>query len=142
MMSYEHYVHMGVIMIVAGLLSSMNVWADKLDDVSISLNDVYMTLLMTGWMFLFMGVVYKEGIIMLIGIILVITNIWCIRTQFSINETQYLLGMTPHHSMAVHMSRKLLEKRPLHPELVPFLESIIRTQEDEIRYMKSLRGRV
>jgi hypothetical protein len=37
-------------------------------------------------------------------------NIWCIRNQFLITERQYKLGMIPHHSMAVHMSKKLLEK--------------------------------
>ena len=48
------------IMILSGLLSTMNIWVDKLDDVRISVNDAYMTLLMTGWMFLFMGLVYQE----------------------------------------------------------------------------------
>ena len=44
------------IMMASGLLSTMNVWVDKIDDIRFSLNDVYMTLLMTGWMFFFMGV--------------------------------------------------------------------------------------
>ena len=97
-------------MILSGLLSTMNVWVDKLDDVRFSLNDVYMILLMTGWMFLFMGLVYQEINIIFIGLSLVLFNIWCIRNQFLITETQYKLGMIPHHSMAVHMSKKLLEK--------------------------------
>ena len=32
---------------VSGLLSTMNVWVDKADDIRFSINDIYMTLLMT-----------------------------------------------------------------------------------------------
>ena len=55
----NHYTIMFVIMILSGLLSTMNVWVDKIDDIRFSINDVYMILLMTGWMFLFMGLIYK-----------------------------------------------------------------------------------
>ena len=106
----NHYIIMFFIMILSGLLSTMNIWVDKLDDVRFSINDAYMILLMIGWMFLFMGLVNKEIGIIFIGLSLVIINIWCIRTQFLITETQYKLGMIPHHSMAVHMSKKILEK--------------------------------
>ena len=41
--------------------------------------------------------------------------------------------MVPHHSMAVHMSRKLLEKQNNIPK---FLNNIINTQETEITDMK------
>jgi hypothetical protein len=102
-------------MVLSGLLSTMNVYADKLDDIRFSINDIYMTLLMTGWMFLFMGLIYKEISVTLIGLSLIIINIWCIRNQFLITESQYKLGMIPHHSMAVHMSKKLLEKKKCLP---------------------------
>jgi hypothetical protein len=121
-------------MILSGPLSTMNVWVDKLDDVRFSLNDVYMTLLMTGWMFLFMGLFYKEINVIFIGLSLVIINIWCIRTQFLITETQYKLGMIPHHSMAVHMSKKLLEKEN---SIAQFTQNIIKTQEKEISILKN-----
>ena len=129
----NHYIIMFFIMILSGLLSTMNVWVDKLDDIRFSLNDVYMILLMNGWMFLFMGLYYKENKIILIGLSLVIINIWCIRTQFLINEKQYKLGMIPHHSMAVHMSKKLAEKEN---KISPFIQNIIKTQENEINIMK------
>jgi hypothetical protein len=92
-----------------------------------------MTLLMTGWMFLFMGLVYQEIIVFFIGISLIISNIWCIRNQFLITETQYKLGMIPHHSMAVHMSKKLLENEN---SITPFLQNVIKTQENEIMVLK------
>ena len=65
----NHYTIMFFIMILSGLLSTMNVWADKIDDIRFSMNDVYMALLMTGWMFLFMGLVNQEIIIIIIGIL-------------------------------------------------------------------------
>jgi len=129
----NHYMVMFFIMILSGLFSTMNVWADKYDDMRLSINDAYMILLMTGWMFLFMGIFYKEMNVFVFGLLLVIANIWCIRTQFLVNETQYKMGMIPHHSMAIHMSKKLLTKPN---NIQPFLESIITTQEDEILYMK------
>jgi uncharacterized membrane protein YGL010W len=121
-------------MILSGALSTMNMWVDKLDDIRFSLNDVYMILLMTGWMFLFMGLFFKERTPFIVGAILVIGNLFCIRTQFLINENQYKLGMIPHHSMAIHMSKKLLEKKN---NIQPFLKNLIVTQENEILFMKN-----
>lgn len=129
----NHYTVMFFIMVLSGLLSTMNVWADKFDDIRFSMNDVYMTLLMTGWMFLFMGLIYKEIGVTFIGLSLIIIDIWCIRNQFLITEKQYKLGMIPHHSMAVHMSKKLLEKEN---NISTFVKNIIKTQEDEILILK------
>jgi len=134
----NHYTVMFFIMILSGLLSTMNVWADKLDDVRFSINDAYMTLLMSGWMFLFMGLIYRETGVFFIGLILVIVNIWCIRNQFLLTETQYKLGMIPHHSMAIHMSKKLLEKEEnnIPTTISEFVKNIIKTQENEIKFLK------
>ena len=123
-------------MILSGLLSSMNIWVDKIDDIRFSINDVYMTLLMTGWMFLFTGLFYKEMNIFFIGSTMVIINIICIRTQFLIDETQYKLGMIPHHSMAIHMSKMLLEKKN---NITPFIKNIIKNQENEILFLKKIK---
>ena len=120
-------------MILAGLLSTMNVWVTKLSDIRFSLNDVYMILLMCGWMLFFMGIVYRDFYPMIIGLLLAITNIVFIRTQFLISENQYKMGMIPHHSMAIHMSKKLLQKNNSLPR---FLENIVQTQENEILFMK------
>jgi phosphatidylserine synthase len=129
----NHYVIMFIIMVLSGLLSTMNVWVDKADDVRFSINDAYMTLLMTGWMFLFMGLIYKETSVFFIGLLLILFNIWCIRNQFLVSETQYKMGMIPHHSMAVHMSKKLLEKEN---NISRFVKDIIKNQENEIIILK------
>jgi len=121
-------------MILSGLLSTMNIWVDKVDDIRFSVNDAYMILLMTGWMFLFMGLLYREISVFFVGLSLVLVNIWCIRTQFLVSERQYKLGMIPHHSMAVHMSKKLLEKNN---NISSFVQNIIENQEEEIRILKN-----
>jgi len=130
----KHYFVMFVIMCLSGILSTMNVWADKMDDIHFSLNDVYMIMLMNGYMFLFMGILDGATSITLLGTILIILNIYFIRTQFMVSQNEYILGMIPNHSMAIHMSKKLLEKQN---DMKPFLQNIIDTQEKEIKYMKS-----
>jgi hypothetical protein len=120
-------------MILSGLLTTMNVWVDKWEDIRLSINDIYMTLLMTGWMFLFMGIYYTEFLIVCIGAFLVVSNIWAIRTQFMVTIKQYILGMIPHHSMAVMMS-KHVEKEP--NTISHLLDQIIQTQQKEIIIMK------
>ena len=45
-MNNSHYIIMFFIMIIAGSLSTMNVWVDKISDIRFSLNDLYMILLM------------------------------------------------------------------------------------------------
>ena len=126
------------IMILSGFLTTMNVWTDKWDDVRYSINDVYMVLLMTGWMFFFMGIVNKSLGVLTFGLVLVIFNFTAIRTQFLISENQYRLGMIPHHSMAIFMSKKLLGKRN---NIKPFLENLIQTQETEIAFMKNINNK-
>ena len=136
-MKHTHYIVMFFIMIFSGLLTTMNVWVDKWDDIRFSINDIYMTLMMTGWMFLFMGLFYSELHILCIGVFLVVSNFWCIRTQFMVTNEQFILGMIPHHSMAIHMSKKLLQNQP--PQLNDFVSNIITTQQKEIEYMKQRR---
>jgi hypothetical protein len=45
-MDNSHYIIMFFIMIISGLLSTMNVWVDKISDIRLGLNDLYMILLM------------------------------------------------------------------------------------------------
>jgi hypothetical protein len=135
MMDTSHYIVMFFIMILSGILSTMNMWADKTDDLRLSLNDIYMVLLMTGWMFLFMGFFYMNWAASLFGAALTVASLWCIRTQFMISPQQYLQGMIPHHSMAVHMSRKLIAQNT---SLATFAAGILNQQELEIDYMKRL----
>lgn len=132
-MMKNHYLVMFVIMLISGLLSTMNIWVDKVSDIRYSINDLYMTLLMSGWMFLFMGICYRERHIFILGLFLVIIMIICIRKQLFVSQEQYALGMIPHHSMAILMSKKLLEKKNT---IKPFLHNLISNQEKEIQFLK------
>ena len=130
---YNHYVVMFFIMVISGLLSTMNVWVDKLDDIRISLNDVYMVLLMCGWMFLIWGVVYQNTKQTIIGLMLLTIAFYGIRTQFLITPNQYIKSMIPHHSMDILMSRRLKNK----PNSINhLLDQIIESQKKEIIIMK------
>ena len=133
--SSSHYIPMFIIMIMSGLLSTMNVFADKWSDIRWSLNDLYMSLLMTGWMFLFMGIYNQTPNIFVFGLTIVIIAMFFIRYQLFIDDTQYLLGMIPHHSMAIYLSKKMLQK----PNCIQnFLRNIIYSQEKEIEFMKNV----
>ena len=132
----NHY-DMFLIMFISGLLSSMSIWADKLSDVSISLNDVYMSLLMCGWMLFFMAIYENNYNNMLIGFLSVLIIFVMIRKQLFINSKQYILSMIPHHSMAVLMSKRLIEKN-VDGKLKVLVTNIIKNQEEEIKTMKNL----
>ena len=135
---------MMIIMFIAGLFSSMNNWVDKISDIQFHLNDIYMSLLMCGWSLILMGIYYIHYKILIIGIIVTLIIMYCIRTQLFIDETQYLKGMIPHHSMAVLMSKKLIEKENktntfnLIPLVKKFINNIIDTQNNEIKFMKTI----
>ena len=90
-MNYTDNIVMFAIMILSGFLSTMNIWVDKWDDFGFSINDLYMTFLMTGWSFLFMGLYYSESITLFLGLFLVVINIWFIITQFMITPEQYIM---------------------------------------------------
>jgi hypothetical protein len=64
--------------------------------------------------------------------------LYLIRFQKFVSKRQYFQGMIPHHSMAVHMSRRLLmNDTTLSEDEKIFVENIIRAQESEIDLMKS-----
>ena len=121
-------------MFFAGYASTMNNWIDKLDDFRFSLNDFYMTGLMTGWMLFFMGFFTLNIHKAIGGLMIVLIFFALIRTQLFVTEIQFLNGMIPHHSMAVMMSKRL-EKKP--NSVQHLLDQIIQSQEKEIIIMKS-----
>jgi hypothetical protein len=68
----------------------MNLWANQWDDIRWSVNDMYMILVMTGWMFFFMGIHDRRASIVLVGLGMVITGMVAIRTQFLVDTKQYI----------------------------------------------------
>ncbi len=126
-----------LIMFVSGLLSSMYIWADKLSDIRISINDFYMIFLMTAWMCFFMAALHKDIPILGISAAALVAIFYAIRNQTFISADQYFKGMIPHHSMAILTSKRLLRNHPrLTDEERNFVQNIITTQEREIQWMK------
>ena len=129
---------MFLIMLVTGALSTMNLAVDSWTDIRWSLNDLYMILTMAGWMLVFMAALNQDWWIMGASLVLVAASIWAIRVQLLISTDQFVLGMIPHHSMAVHMSRQLVNSPG---PLKEFANQIIKNQENEIAFMKEWSAR-
>ena len=126
-----------IIMIIASIITGMNMWVNSLSDVRLHLNDVYMGISMTGWMFLLMGLFYSITNIIWIGLVTIIISAYLIRNQVFINQEEYLSSMIPHHSMAILMSKKLKEKDVITNNVIDDLvNNIIQTQQEEIDIMK------
>lgn len=137
-----HSIAMIVISILAGLLSTMNVWVYNIEDIRFHINDLYMATLMTGWMLLFQTIIFynqiaSPNIFFIISIIIIVISFICIRYQIFVSETQYLKGMIPHHSMAILMSEKIKEKTN-DPEIIDMANKIIVDQQKEINKMNNL----
>ena len=124
-------------MIIASIITGMNMWVNSLDDVRLHLNDVYLGISMTGWMYLLMGIFYSITNIIWIGLVTIIISVYLIRNQVFINEEEYLSSMIPHHSMAILMSKKIKEKNVITNNVIDDLvNNIILTQQQEIDIMK------
>ena len=128
--------------ILAGLLSTMNIWVSKISDIRFGLNDVFMAVLMTGWMLFFDSIItfyFLEDarLLHIFSVLLICATIYFIRKQLFVDDIQYLNGMIPHHSMAVLMSEKIKEKTK-NSKILNLANNIIKTQKDEIRLMKEL----
>ena len=134
-------ISMILISLLAGFLSTMNVWVYKVDHMRFHMNDIYMVLLMTSWMILLSGIqhYYYTNQIMLIimSAISIIVIIYLIRTQTFINNTQFMKGMIPHHSMAIQMAEKIKEKST-NQNVIELANNIIYSQNKEIALMKQL----
>ena len=68
-----------IIMIIASIITGMNMWVNSLDDVRLHLNDVYMGISMTGWMFLLMGIFYSITNIIWIGLVTIIISVYFLK---------------------------------------------------------------
>lgn len=128
--------------LVSGFLSTMNMWVVKWNHVRFHLNDTYMVLLMTLWMMLFTYLIYynhmkNASMYIVITLVCICLIIYCIRTQFLIDDEQFLNGMIPHHSMAILMAQNI-KKKTSDNEIKKLAENIINTQTKEIELMNSM----
>lgn len=130
-----------LIMIVAGMLSTMNIWTNDINNVRFHINDVYMVSLMISWSLLLSSLLHLKQAssytMLFISISLVLVILYLIRTQTFVDDQQYLNGMISHHSMAVTMSDKIKDKTK-NPKIKELANNIIQAQEKEITLMNNI----
>lgn len=128
---------MVIISMIAGLLSSMNVWAYDYTHARLHLNDLYMAALMTCWMIALYSLYNGHFQQAIIGFICIIILVYFIRKQTFITESQFMKGMIPHHSMAITMAEQIKNKTH-DTKIINFANQIIKAQSEEIKFMQSL----
>ena len=126
-----------IMSLIAGLLSTMNIWTISYNHIRFHLNDVYMAILMTCWMVVLDGIYYTNTLHIILGIFGVAITIYLIRNQIFINDGQFMKGMIPHHSMAILMANKIKEKST-DKNIIDLANNIIESQNKEIEYMQKL----
>ena len=137
MSSNESIIVMCIFTVLAGMISGMNSFVDKTDDIRLNINDLYMSLMMNGLMFILMAIYYKSMKLFIVGVVTTIVTFIFLRYQIFVDEYQYTTSMIPHHSMAVMMSKKLLDKSiPVSEDIKLLAKNIIDSQENEIEIMK------
>jgi len=139
MSSNESIIVMSICMILAGTISGMNSFVNKVEDMRLNINDFYMSLMMIGLMFILMSIYYKSMKLFIFGTIVSIFTFILLRNQIFVNEYNYITSMIPHHSMAIMMSKKLLNKInvPISEDIELLAKNIIDSQEKEIEIMKN-----
>ena len=132
-----------ILMVVFSYLVMSNVMLTFNNRLYNHINKGYMALLMGSLMgmihyiiIIYQGDLSKEvwcGLILwtIISIIFIIL----IRQQILVTDEEFLKGMTEHHDMALLMSDKFIQKTK-DPELKEFAKHIIKTQQNEINWMK------
>ncbi len=141
-MEHNMILVMIVIMIISSILSGMNSMVSNIGHIRIHLNDIYMGLLMSGWMYLLLGLYELNSKYIIIGILLIVVMMVIIRKQLFINDSQYLDSMIPHHSMAIFMSKKILEKEIDNKKVNDLATNIINNQEKEIDIMLNKQSKI
>jgi len=127
-----------IISIIAGLLSSMNIWTYHWKDIRLHINDLYMALLMTAWMITLNELYHFHHVkTLIIGIISIVIIIYLIRNQIFVDDKQFINGMIPHHSMALLMSEKIKDKTQ-NKKIVELANNIIQSQTEEINIMNNI----
>jgi hypothetical protein len=145
----KNQIIMFVVMVIVGMLfNPMNILADSITDLYLSLTLFYGGLLMASNMvwaheivhYLSMG--HFNILSFSIGIILSISvSILLLRQQTLVDDKQWLKRMIPHHSTAITTTTKLLENNnnfENNPTLYRLAKDIIYNQNQEILFMKSM----
>ena len=145
---YKRQIIMFIVMVIVGMLfNPMNILANQVTDIYLSLTLFYGGLLMASNMiwaheivhYLSMGhfnlSVFSFGIVLSISI-----SILLLRKQLFVDDKQWLKRMIPHHSTALTTTSQLIQYDNIqkNPVLYRLAKDIIYNQEQEIKLMKSM----
>ena len=140
----KHHIIQFVIMVIVGMLfNPMNMLAYRFNDLYVSLTLFYGGLLMASNMIWSHELVHYFSMghfnieIFFVGIILSIVCVILLRSQFLVNDKEWLKRMISHHSTALTTSNIILN-RTKNKKIKKLAGNIINTQESEIKLMKSL----
>jgi hypothetical protein len=123
------------------------IMVNEIKYVTNSIGKMYMSVLMALFMVLLEVIMHDHhynvvsknmyiGLGLLIGLF-----IYLYRKQSAINDKQYLEGMIEHHSMALLISKQILEKTNSY-DVSKLAKSIVQTQEDEIHEMSKIINKI
>ncbi len=143
---YPRFLLMIVLMFISMYIlmyAMVNVFAN----VYTNFNQFYMAGLMTAPMvlieILLMGAMYHNKKINLaiiaVSVIALIGFWFLIREQTAISDKQFIKSMIPHHSGAILMCQ---EAAITDPELKQLCDDVVRSQDQEIRQMKTILERI
>ena len=140
----KHHIIQFVIMVIVGMLfNPMNMLAYRFNDLYVSLTLFYGGLLMASNMIWSHELVHYFSMghfnieIFFVGIILSIVCVILLRSQFLVNDKEWLKRMISHHSTALTTSEKIA-KNNLDPQLNRLTTDIINQQKTEISLMKKM----
>ncbi|WP_054309884.1 DUF305 domain-containing protein [Mesorhizobium sp. 1M-11] len=121
------------------MFAMIDAWADFYNN----LNMLYMALMMLAPMAILMIITMpgmypskRANVVICLGAIVVFMGAFgLMRMQGLVGDTQFLRSMIPHHSGAILMCREAQLEKPGIKELC---DTIIKSQQDEIRQMEAL----
>ena len=133
-----------IVMVVIGMaFNPMNALAYRANDLYISQTLFYGGLLMASNMVWSHEIVHLLAMRHLdvprffVGIGMSCICVYLLRSQFYVNDIQWLKRMISHHSTALTTSHKIATTSE-NPQIINLAKDIIRVQEEEITLMKQL----
>lgn len=137
---YKRFAMMAVVMFVA-MYFIMFAMIDGFKNLIPNINNLYMTLLMVSAM-LIIEIWIMKGMyenkkmnwaIITVSLAIGIFSWFGIREQIGVGDKEFAKGMIPHHAAAILMSEKA---KLTDPELIQLQKNILKTQAEEIEFMK------
>ncbi len=131
------YMFIGMFIIQYIIMGS--IMTDRLDNINHSTGKIYMSIIMGLFMVLLdmlLGPMFNiQHFTIILGFTLIF--IYLYKTQFGVDEKNYIREMIEHHSMALLTSKNILEKTK-NPAVINFATGILVGQEKEIADMQYL----